>query len=97
MAKNTTVNLRVDADIKRDAGEILATMGLTLSEAFNLMLHQIRIKQALPFEIVSYDYRPSAETLALIDRIESGEEEMAGPFNTFEEYKAWLSEDDDDV
>ena len=40
-------------------------------------------------------HKPTAETLALIDRIERGEAEMAGPFKTFEEYKAWLAEDND--
>jgi len=51
MPKNTTINLRVDAEIKEQAGEILASLGLTLSEAFNLLLHQVRIVRGLPFEI----------------------------------------------
>ena len=42
MAKNTTINLRVDSEVKEQAAEILATLGLTLSEAFNLLLHQVR-------------------------------------------------------
>lgn len=96
MAKNTSINLRVDAEVKKQAGEILANMGLSFSEAFNLMLHQVRIQHALPFHVVDYDYNPNAGTLALIDRIEKGEAEMAGPFNTFEEYKEWVSKDDGD-
>ena len=51
MPKNTTINLRVDAEVKEQAGEILASLGLTLSEAFNLLLHQVRIVRGLPFEI----------------------------------------------
>lgn len=51
MSKNTTINLRVDSEVKEQAGEILASLGLTLSEAFNLLLHQIRIVRGLPFEI----------------------------------------------
>jgi addiction module RelB/DinJ family antitoxin len=51
MPKNTTINLRVDKEVKEQAGEILASLGLTLSEAFNLMLHQVRIVRGLPFEI----------------------------------------------
>ena len=51
MPKNTTINLRVDSEIKEQAGEILASLGLTLSEAFNLLLHQVRITRGLPFEI----------------------------------------------
>lgn len=96
MSKNVTVNLRVNSDVKKQAGEILENMGLTLSDAFNLLLHQIRIQKALPFEVVSYSHRPNEKTLALIDRIENGTAEMAGPFKTFEEYKAWLAEDNDD-
>ena len=51
MSKNTTINLRVDSEVKEQAGEILASLGLTLSEAFNLLLHQVRIVRGLPFEI----------------------------------------------
>ncbi|MDR2558860.1 MAG: type II toxin-antitoxin system RelB/DinJ family antitoxin [Oscillospiraceae bacterium] len=51
MPKNTTINLRVDSEVKEQAGEILAELGMTLSEAFNLMLHQVRIVRGLPFEI----------------------------------------------
>lgn len=51
MPKNTTINLRVDAEVKEQAGEILSSLGLSLSEAFNLLLHQVRIVRGLPFEI----------------------------------------------
>ena len=51
MAKNTTINLRVDSEVKEQAGAILSSLGLTLSEAFNLLLHQVRIVRGLPFEI----------------------------------------------
>ena len=51
MPKNTTINLRVDREVKEQAGEILASLGLTLSDAFNLLLHQVRIQRGLPFEI----------------------------------------------
>jgi len=51
MSKNTTINLRVDKEVKEQAGEILASLGLTLSEAFNLMLYQVRVVRGLPFEI----------------------------------------------
>ena len=51
MTKNTTINLRVDAEVKDQASEILASLGLTLSEAFNLLLHQVRIVRGLPFEV----------------------------------------------
>ena len=51
MAKDVTVNLRVDSEAREQASEILASLGLSLNDAFNLLLHQVRIVQGLPFEI----------------------------------------------
>ncbi|MCL2056595.1 MAG: type II toxin-antitoxin system RelB/DinJ family antitoxin [Oscillospiraceae bacterium] len=85
MAKNTTINIRVDSEVKDHAGRILDAMGLSFSDAFNLMLHQVRIQRALPFEVVAYGHNPKAETLAFIDRVESGEEELVGPFSSKDE------------
>jgi len=85
MAKNTTINLRVDSKVKEQAGIILDAMGLTFSEAFNLLLHQIRIQHALPFEIVAYSHVPKPETLAFIDQIENGSEELVGPLSSKDE------------
>ena len=109
MPKNTTINLRVNSAVKEQAAEILDTLGLTLSEAFNLMLHQVNIVRGLPFEVKQrllielgdghgsyicafghlHDY--SKKDFDALER-----EETAGPFKTFEEYKAWLAEDDGD-
>jgi len=85
MVKNTTINLRINTEVKEQAGKILDAMGLTFSDAFNLMLHQIRIQRCLPFEIVAYSHTPKPETLAFIDSVESGREELVGPFSSKEE------------
>jgi len=85
MAKNTTVNLRVDSEVKEQAGKILDAMGLTFSEAFNLMLHQVRIQHALPFEVVAFSNNPRPETLAFIEQIENGSEQLIGPFSSKED------------
>ena len=85
MNKNSTINLRVNTEVKEQAGLILDAMGLSFSDAFNLMLHQIRIQRSLPFEIVAYSNNPKSETLAFIERVENGEEELVGPFSTKDE------------
>ena len=115
MAKNTTINIRVDSEVKAQVEEIFANLGLTFSQAFNLMLHQARIVRGLPFEVKQrlpvelndghgsyicayghvHDYS-KPEMLARIESIENGTAEMLGPFDTFEAYKASLSEGDDD-
>ncbi|MDR2547010.1 MAG: type II toxin-antitoxin system RelB/DinJ family antitoxin [Lachnospiraceae bacterium] len=82
MSKNTTINLRVNSEVKEQAGMILDSMGLTFSDAFNLLLHQVRIQRSLPFDVVSFSNNPKTETLAFIERVESGDEELIGPFDT---------------
>jgi addiction module RelB/DinJ family antitoxin len=85
MNKNATINLRVNAEVKEQAGFILDAMGLSFSDAFNLMLHQVRIQRCLPFEVIAYSNTPRPETLAFIERIENGEEGLVGPFSSKEE------------
>jgi DNA-damage-inducible protein J len=85
MTKNSTINLRVNSEVKEQAGMILEAMGLSFSDAFNMMLHQIKIQRSLPFEVVAYSHTPRAEALAYMERVESGEEELVGPFSTKEE------------
>ncbi|MDR0221853.1 MAG: type II toxin-antitoxin system RelB/DinJ family antitoxin [Lachnospiraceae bacterium] len=85
MNKNTTINLRVNAEVKEQAGMILDAMGLSFSDAFNLMLHQVRIQRGLPFEVIAYSNTPKSDTIAFINRIESGAEELVGPFSSKEE------------
>ena len=108
MPKNTTINLRVNAEVKEQAGEILASLGLTLSQAFDLMLHQVRITRGLPFEIKQRlpielnDGHGSyiCEYGYLHDYSKKNFDELeldtAGPFETLEELWADLNAEDDD-
>ena len=85
MTKNTTINLLVNSEVKEQAGMILDAMGLSFNDAFNLLLHQIKIQRSLPFDVVAYSHMPRADTLAYIERIENGEEVVVGPFSSKEE------------
>lgn len=89
MSKNTTINLRVNADVKKQSEEILNSMGITLSELFNMLLHQVNLKRKIPFEIVAEEYIPKKKVLEYIDKVERGEEELH-KFDTWEEAKEWL-------
>ena len=50
MATNSVVRARIDEHIKEEASVVLATMGLTVSDAFRIMLTRIAREKALPFE-----------------------------------------------
>lgn len=50
MTNNTVVRARIDEHIKDEAAIVLATMGLTVSDAFRMLLTRIAHEKALPFE-----------------------------------------------
>ena len=60
MASNALVTTRINERIKHEATEVLATMGLTVSDAVRLLLTKVAKEKSLPFEI----WQPNAETIA---------------------------------
>ena len=60
MTTNAVVRARIDEHIKEEAATVLATMGLTVSDAFRIMLTRIAHEKALPFEPLI----PNAKTIA---------------------------------
>ncbi len=47
----TTLNIRIDEKVKEDARKTFALMGLDISSAIKLFLHQSVQEQKIPFEI----------------------------------------------
>jgi DNA-damage-inducible protein J len=47
---NTVVRARIDEHVKEEAVVVLASIGLTVSDAFRLMMMRIAKDKALPFE-----------------------------------------------
>ena len=50
MSANAVVRARIDEHIKEEATAVLAAMGLTVSDAFRMMLTRVAREKALPFE-----------------------------------------------
>ncbi len=69
MSANTIVRARIDEHIKEEAAIVLATMGLTLSDAFRMLLTRIAREKALPFEPLI----PNAETIAAMKAARRGD------------------------
>ena len=69
MAENSVVRARIDERIKEEAAAVLAAMGLTVSDAFRLMMVRIAKDKALPFEPLT----PNAETIEAMKAARRGE------------------------
>jgi DNA-damage-inducible protein J len=65
---NAIVRARIDAETKDEAAAVLAEMGLTVSEAFRLMLARIAKEKTLPFDLLV----PNRETVAAIKEARRG-------------------------
>ena len=68
MTTNALVQARVDETIKEEAAAVLATMGLTVSDAVRPLLTRVAREKALPFEPLV----PNAETVAAMKEARRG-------------------------
>lgn len=78
MSATSNVNVRVDADIKSQVNDILNSLGLDMSTAINMYLHQIIENNGIPFMIQK---RYNAETELAIKEAHEGKN-LVGPFDT---------------
>jgi DNA-damage-inducible protein J len=69
MAANAIVRARVNEKVKDDAGVVLASMGLTVSDAFRMLLIRIAKEKALPFDPLI----PNEETIEAMRAARRGE------------------------
>ncbi len=84
---NSIVRARIDEHVKEEAAAVLASIGLTVSDAFRLMMMRIAKDKALPFDPLV----PNAETIEAMKAARRGElVSVASP----DELLASLNEDD---
>lgn len=87
MSENAVVRARIDEHIKEEATVVLAAMGLTVSDAFRIMMTRIAREKALPFEPLV----PNAKTIKAMKEARQGK---LPSFATVEDLMADLNEAD---
>ena len=71
---NSIVRARIDDGVKEEAAAVLATMGLTLSDAFRMLMVRIAREKSLPFDPLT----PNTETIEAMLAARRGEVVRAG-------------------
>ena len=66
---STVVRARIDEKTKEDASAVLSAIGLTVSDAFRLMMVRIATERRLPFEPLA----PNDETIEAMKAARRGE------------------------
>jgi DNA-damage-inducible protein J len=69
LTEKSIVRARIDERTKREAAAVLKTIGLTVSDAFRLLLVRVAAEKALPFEPLN----PNAETVEAMKAVRRGE------------------------
>lgn len=80
MAKVST-NISIDADIKKQAQELFAELGMDLSTAINIFIRQALRQHSIPFEITTEV--PNNVTMAAMESAEEGKD-VYGPYDSVE-------------
>lgn len=65
----TVVRARISEEVKNEASAVLEAMGLTVSDAFRIMMTRIAREHALPFEPLI----PNEETIAAMRAARKGQ------------------------
>lgn len=86
-AATALVQTRINPAIKAEAAAVLATIGLSMSDAVRLMLTRVAREKALPFEPLV----PNAETITAMQEARAGKGKS---FATVEALMADLNADD---
>jgi DNA-damage-inducible protein J len=73
MAKEAYINARVDRQLKERAEKVLSQVGISTTDAVTMMLHQIVLRQGLPFEVCV----PSRETITAMGELDAGKGEVS--------------------
>lgn len=68
--KTETVRARVEPSLKLEVESVLSNLGLSMSEAIELYLYQIKLRHGIPFDIKM----PNETTLETFNRTDKGEE-----------------------
>jgi DNA-damage-inducible protein J len=74
MIENAVVRARIDGRTKTEAAAALKKIGLTVSDAFRLMLVRVAAEKALPFEPLN----PNSVTVAAMKAARRGATVKAG-------------------
>lgn len=87
MTANALVQARIDGKVKEEAAAVLASMGLSVSDAVRLMLTRVAHDKALPFEPLV----PNATTIEAMREARSGKLKR---FTSIDDLMADLNADD---
>ena len=88
----TPTQVRIDAEIKKQASELFSSIGLDMSTAVNLFLYQCVLRGGFPFSVEKPKY--NAETIAaMAEAMRIAKDNNTPGYDSLDELKKALSEE----
>ena len=84
--------IRIDSDIKKQASTLFGRLGLDMSSAVNLFLHQCVLRGGLPFQVELPPYNQTVLKAMAEARTISRDPDVPG-YNSMDDLKAALEGD----
>ncbi len=88
---NTNINIRMDADLKAQADQLFADLGLNMTTAVNMFVRQAIRQQGIPFPISRV---PNAETLSAMQDTLTGKN-LSGPYRSVSAMFSAIEDEDE--
>lgn len=87
---NTNINIRMDTELKAQAEQLFADLGLNMTTAVNMFVRQAIRQQGIPFPI---SRMPNAETRTAMQDTLDGKN-LSGPYSSASALFSALEDDD---
>ncbi|MCL2087118.1 MAG: type II toxin-antitoxin system RelB/DinJ family antitoxin [Oscillospiraceae bacterium] len=103
--RSSGMHIRVNPEIKAQVEPILAAIGLSFSDVFNLTLRQIYLKKRVPFDLSAVELTENGYTAQFEENLLAEAEEMYTAVangtakiykNSAEMFAEWDKEDEED-
>lgn len=88
----TPTQIRIDAEIKKQANELFSSLGLDMSTAVNLFLYQCVLRGGLPFKVEQPRYDDETRS-AMAEAMRISKDPNVKGYTSMEEIKKALMED----
>ena len=92
MNKSANLSVRIDPKLKKEAEEILSTLGIPMSNAISIFLRQVTLHKGLPFDVKIPEPPTFVEDLSNEELLELLEEAKKDNSFSWEELKESLKD-----
>lgn len=90
MSETTTLNVRVNKNLKKESDAILATLGLNTSVAINMFLCAVVRNNGIPFSLT---LKPNSETVTVMEDV-MAQRNLSKPYTDIKDLMTDLNADD---